>query len=512
MHTHRVGKKIKTLEELVPIVQQLKAEGKRVVLAHGVFDLMHMGHIYYLDQAADYGDVLIVSVLDDTFVHKGPNRPAFAESIRQRSVASLGYVSFVVPCRELGPYKIIRQLRPDIYARGEDVMPLLDDPTSGLNRDKEALDEVGGKMEFLQIVPLVHSTSLLNRYFPPNPPEVMAFLDDFKKKYDYASVVGHLQSLRNLKVLVVGETIIDEYCYAAPLPGTPSKSPVIAAEVREREMFAGGVLACANHIAGLCETVDVVTYLGETCSREEFIRGKLQPNVRPEFFICPNRPTITKTRYIDPAYLTRLFELYEFDRKPIPTELEDSIDAYLKGCLADYDLVLVADYGHKLLSKRLIETIRSGAAFLAVNAQTNAGNLGFNYATKYQGADYLCVDEREARLAVHDDESDVKDVARSVRSSTGAASVVLTLGRRGALFLDNGQAGIIPSFTTSVVDTVGAGDAFLAFSSLCAARGLSSDLTAFVGNVAGSLAVEVIGNKTPISSELFFQRLKYLLD
>lgn len=508
-----VGAKTKPLAEVVAIVHQLRAEGKKIVLGHGVFDLMHIGHMHYLEQAADYGDVLIVSVVDDKFVHKGPNRPAFSEAVRRRSVASLGCVDFVVPCCEIGPYEIITTLKPDVYVRAEDVLPLLDDPASGLNKDKEILDSVGGQMVFVESIPLVHSTPLINRYFPANPPEVLTFLEDFKKKHNCRQVVESLKSLRDLKVLLIGEAIVDEYCYVAPLPGTPSKSPVVAAEFREKEIFAGGVLACANHVAGLCGQVDVVTYLGEADSREEFIRGKLKPNVRPTFFHCPNRPTITKTRFIDPASFTKMFELYTLGRGYLPSELETRIRLYMEEHLPVYDLVIVTDYGHGFLSSALISTLVDRARFLAVNTQTNAGNIGFNYVTKYPKANYVCVDEKEARLAVHDDTSPMCEVARKVRENVQAGMLVVTLGQRGSIFFDEDKVfKSMPPFAAHVVDTVGAGDAFLAFSGVCAAGGLPNDLTAFVGNVAGSLAVGTIGNRSAVSPDDFFRYLKYLLD
>ncbi|OGN25691.1 MAG: hypothetical protein A3B17_02185 [Candidatus Yanofskybacteria bacterium RIFCSPLOWO2_01_FULL_45_72] len=503
---------MKPLSELVTIVNQLKAEGKRIVLGHGVFDLMHIGHMYYLEQAADLGDVLIVSIVDDKFVRKGSDRPCFAETIRRRSIASLGFVDFVAPCHEIGPYEIIRTLKPDVYVRAEKVAPLLDDPESGLSKDKEILDSVGGEMIFVQQMPLVNSTNLLNRYFPTNSPEVMNFLESFKMRHEYQNVVGKIKELSGLKVLVVGETIIDEYCHAVPLVGKPSKAPIVAVELKEKEIFAGGVLACANHVAGLCNRVDALTYIGKNDNREEFLRSKLRSNINPIFFHCSDRPTITKTRFVEPAYFTKMFEVYEFDRRFLPSELENEIAAYLMKHISEYDLVVVTDYGHGFFSRGLISILTEQAKFLAVNAQTNSGNMGFNYITKYQKAGYVCIDEIEARLATHDNTSPIEYVIRDVNNKISAKNIIVTMGHRGSIFLDGKEVKMMPSFTAKVVDSVGAGDAFLAFSSVCAAGNLPIELTALVGNITGAIAVSILGNKFAVDPEIFFRHLKHLLD
>ena len=114
--------KLKPLEELVEITRELQANGKQVVVANGCFDLLHVGHVRYLQGARDEGDVLIVAVNADTSVRslKGPGRPLVKELERAEIVASLTCVDYVLIFSDLTVDRILESLRPDVHAKGTD--------------------------------------------------------------------------------------------------------------------------------------------------------------------------------------------------------------------------------------------------------------------------------------------------------------------------------------------------------------------------------------------------------
>ena len=157
--------KIKTLKELSRIAHKLKAQRKKIVLAHGVFDLIHWGHIHYFKEAKKLGDILVVSLVDDNFIGKSEvaKRPLlFKETIRAAWLAELETVDFVVLAKEAGPWKVIRSIRPDFYAKGEDSKKRLLDKNSSLQKDKTEVEKLGGKLVFTKSLP-IHSTDLLKR-------------------------------------------------------------------------------------------------------------------------------------------------------------------------------------------------------------------------------------------------------------------------------------------------------------------------------------------------------------
>ncbi len=114
--------KIKERKELLRIIKELKEKRKRVVFTNGCFDLLHIGHVRYLEKAKGLGDVLVVGVNSDTSVRKlkGPQRPILPEEERTEILSSLGCVDYVTLFSEMDPLKLITSLHPDVLVKGGD--------------------------------------------------------------------------------------------------------------------------------------------------------------------------------------------------------------------------------------------------------------------------------------------------------------------------------------------------------------------------------------------------------
>ena len=105
--------KIKNLEELTHIIANLKSTGKKIVHCHGVFDLLHIGHIKHFEEAKTYGDILIVTITPDKFVVKGPNRPAFNTNLRLEALQALECVDYVSVNKWATATQTIKSIKPD---------------------------------------------------------------------------------------------------------------------------------------------------------------------------------------------------------------------------------------------------------------------------------------------------------------------------------------------------------------------------------------------------------------
>src|SRR5262249_9140571 len=112
--------KIQDLHTLAETIRRLKAQGKKVVQSHGVFDLLHLGHIRHFEQGRRMGDILVVTVTRDEHVNKGPHRPAFPHDLRAEALAALQCVDFVAVNQWPLAVEAIRLLKPDIYVKGPD--------------------------------------------------------------------------------------------------------------------------------------------------------------------------------------------------------------------------------------------------------------------------------------------------------------------------------------------------------------------------------------------------------
>jgi len=505
-----ISQKIKPPDELARIVAKLKEEGKKVVLCHGVFELIHPGHLYHFEAARKEGDILIVSVTADEFVNKGPGRPIFPAAVRTEALANLEIVDFVTINSDFSAIELLKKIKPNIYFKGQEYESALKDPSRNLYKEAEAVRSVGGEIKF-SYTPAFSSTNFLKNHFDIYPPEVKNFLNSFSLKYKPNELINILKRLKEMKILLIGETIIDEYHYCKGMGKIP-KDNLIATKFLNDERFAGGILACANHLASFCDKVHLVTALGKKNSYEDFVKSKLKPSITFKFFYDENGQTIVKRRFIDPTFFSKMFEIYYFDDRQLPESVSNQIVNYLEEVLTQYDLVMVNDYGHGFFDKNIIETLTKKAKFLAVNTQTNSANTGFNLITKYPRADYVCIDEPEARLAIQQRDSDISQIINQIFKTINIQKLIITRGHLGSVASDRtGKIYETPVLSTKIVDRLGAGDAFFAISSPCAAEGAPIDAVGFIGNAVGALKVTIVGNKSSIGSNQLYKFIQTLL-
>lgn len=154
--------KVKGLEGLAKELDALRAEGKKIVLCHGCFDLMHPGHIKYLLASRLMGDVLVVTVTPDRYVDKGRGRPVFNQQLRAESLAALECVDYVAVNQWPTAEETLRLLRPDIYVKGQE-FENLKDKTGKIQREYEVLKEIGAEMRFTHEI-VFSSTKLIKEH------------------------------------------------------------------------------------------------------------------------------------------------------------------------------------------------------------------------------------------------------------------------------------------------------------------------------------------------------------
>ena len=278
------------------------------------------------------------------------------------------------------------------------------------------------------------------------------------------SALRLIESIRDYKVLFVGDKIIDEYHYVTPLQRA-AKEYLIPMRYKSKEVFHGGVDAAAMHLRTFCKTVDIAS----------------------------TAPATRKVRFVDENALHKLAEVH----------YEDGENNRHWPELDYYDCVVAADFGHGEI-KDAIELVM--AKFLAVSTQTNSANRGFNLITKYPSADYIVIDEPEARLAASDQEGPLEDVIRKL-SEGRCDKFVVTLGSHGAIGCENGVIYHQRAFTDLVRDTIGAGDAFFAVTAPMAMIGSMEDLL-LIGNAAGALKTQIVGHRESVTKEALIEFIR----
>ena len=456
------------------------------------------------------GDLLVVTLTPDRYVNKGPHRPAFPQDLRAEMIAALDMVDFVAVNNWPTAVNAIKMLKPDIYAKGPDYKDASKDVTGGIKIEEEAVRAVDGDIRFTEDITF-SSSKLLNRHMPQFSGAAAGFLERMRQRYTGGDIADMIAALRKLKVLVIGDAILDEYVYCHAM-GKSSKEPILAAQYLSTETHAGGSLAIANHVAEFCDRVDLVTYLGARDAKEEFVRANIKPNIAATFVYKTDSPTIVKRRFVQETLLTKLLEIYEINDAPLEGKEETDLCAFLASKLPEYDVVLAADFGHGLIGPRAVELLAEKSRFLSVMTQINAANIGFHTISKYPRASYICIQESELRLDHRNRRDDLKLLIKNMAKRLSTSTVMVTRGTNGTMLYREGEGfSECPAFAMKVVDRIGAGDAVLSVTSLGTAAGLPSDVIGFLGNLAGAQAVTIVGNSASISRVALVKSAEALL-
>lgn len=504
--------KILPFETCSEAIAKARAPGRRIVHCHGTFDLLHPGHIKHLQEAKQLGDVLVVTLTAAPFVNKGPGRPVFSDEQRAYQLAHLEIVDFVVVVPAPGAVEIIERVRPDVYCKGAEYATPKDETDRRIEEDAAAVERCGGEVRFVGEA-LHSSTRLIAKYTDTFDPEVKEYLASFYAARALASIDDLVARIRKLRVLVVGELIVDRYTYSHVL-GLTSKARVPSIRPEYDEDQLGGALAVACTIATYgCETT-LASLAGTEPWLDAALRTVQQP-VNLELVRGDGYQTILKHRYVErQGVRDDLVKLFSVNRlqDASPEAMQRALLERLSARLREVDLVVLCDYGHGLVDDRVRKLLNEDSPYLAINCQTNSYNFGFNLITRYDRCDTFSLDERELALATGDRHTRHADRLARLADSLRAQQAWLTLGSSGSLAWSRGGAlHSCPAMTKVAVDTVGAGDAFYATAALCSRVGADVPLASVLANLSGALSTQWAGNQQVVESDVVVKNARYLL-
>ena len=207
-----MNKKILSLEQLCKKINILKKRKKIVVHCHGVFDLLHLGHIRHFEEAKKNGDIIIVTVPSNKYVNKGPIRPMFNANQRLEALSALHFVDFVAENDSSDAIKLIKFLKPNIYCKGPDYKKSNNDLSQKIQLEEKAIKSVKGKIIYTKS-DTFSSSSIINDYINFYDKDQSTFLKQLKKNIKFSYINQNINKCKKNKVLLIGEAIIDQYVF-----------------------------------------------------------------------------------------------------------------------------------------------------------------------------------------------------------------------------------------------------------------------------------------------------------
>lgn len=478
----------------------LKKEGKTISLCHGVFDLVHLGHIIHFEQAKQMADVLVVSVTASEYVRKGPGRPYFNDDMRMRMLAAIECVDYVMLSEGYTVDDIVECVEPDIYVKGEEYANERKDITGKITEERELVERHGGKIQFTS-GQVYSSTKLINTAMAGLSEEVVKYMERLIMRYSMDDIMRYADEASKRKILVIGDIIIDKYSYCN-MQGLMSKDMGYSARLNYSEEYYGGAVAVARHLSSFSENVTLMSIIGNEESVSSQLLNKFSSDIQLRLLYSNVFPTIIKNRYlIKNSKREEYRKIFAVNNIPqfmkYEEEVRESFAKEIDGNIDGYDMVFLCDFGHGLIDEDVRQLIEKRARYLVLNCQTNSANHGMNIITKYTRADAFTLDQEELKLAYPMYASDEQTALRKLSEHLGGSGW-LTRGSLGAYGAESNEIYDCPAFTLTVKDTVGAGDAFYSIAGLYAAVGAPVELGTFMGNIAGALGANIVGNREAV--------------
>ncbi len=486
---------MKNASEIAALLSEIRSKGsKRVVFVSGIFNVLHPGHLRLLKFAEEQGDILIVGV------HSNALAPGAVMDERQRleSVAAVAYVDRAFLMMRKAE-EVIADLRPEVVVKGREWMGC-DNP------EEKALKKYGGKLVFSSGEATFSSLDLIR--------------EEFKRREDFQlrPSVGYLkrhgithQSLRNaltaldgLNVVVLGDTIVDEYIVCEAL-GMSQEDPVIVVRPFTSQKFIGGAGIVALHVRGLGARVQFCSVIGKDETAKFVKAGMAKSGVDVHFIEDATRPTTLKQRFVSQG--KKLLRVSYLREQVISRDMLAQVAKLLPELLTDAHLVIFSDFNYGFISDELRERVagrcRRRRVKMAADCQSSSqiGNVA-----RFVGMDLATPTEREARLALHDRESGLVVLAHKLEQKMQAKNILVTLGGEGILVHKPVRNGYVtdrlPALNPNPKDVMGAGDSLLAGASMTLAAGYDIWTAAYVGSLCAAYQVACLGNQPLLKKDI----------
>lgn len=508
-----VHRKIVAEADLSAVAEAHRAAGRRLVLCHGCFDIVHPGHIRYLQAAGQEGDVLVVSLTGDDAIEKSDGtRPYIPQQFRAENLAALEFVDHVVIADGPTAEPIIAALRPDLYVKGSEYQ---DSDHPGLARERELVERSGGRVMFSSGSVVFSSTTLLDSLAGADGGEGLDAATRLGAScqrwgVNPASLAQTLLGFRGQRVLIVGDALCDRYSFCESAD-CADEAPVLSVSPSREARYPGGAAVLAAHVQQMGGAATLLSAGGPDADTLELDETLGRLGVATHWLRTRDRLP-TKHRYL--ADGQKLLKVNHGTPRPLDSAGEAALLQAAERVAADgLDALILADFGYGTLSPRTVSALIER---LGPTVPVIAGDVSGPRRTlkSMRGCGLLTPTERELRSIAGDFDGSLPAVAAAVMQQLNVPCLLTTMGSRGLVlfyprdpeperwFDHRLRSEHMPALAEHAADVVGAGDALLAAATLARCAGCTEPQAAYLGALAASIAVGRVGNLPVSAAEL----------
>lgn len=491
-------KKIKNLIELKTILKN-----KDFALCHGTFDIVHPGHLRQFIYAKKYTKILVVSLTGDEFILKGNLKPYVNENLRALNLSVINLVDYVLIDNNLEPISLIKKIKPKFFIKGYEYKNLTNEKTV---KEKNTVEKYGGKIIFSPGDYIYSSTKIITDQKPNLKYEKLYTLLD-KEKLSIDEIIKTTKEFSKKKVIIIGDTIVDRYSNAGVIGGM-HKSPTLSVQILNSQDYIGGAAIVAMHIKALGADVTFCSIIGND-KEGNFVRQTLKKNkINTNLVVLKNRNTSLKNNIICQNH-----KILKIDRVDNDIIGKDTLFDLFKFNIKKFDTIILSDFRHGIFNIdniKLVNNFLNKKIYKVADTQVASrwGNL-----LDFKNFDLLTPNEREIRFALADQDTVLRPLGKKLMDKIKCKNLFIKLGNQGVMSIRDYNKYKKPSFhldsfvdSSEVLDPVGAGDAFLAYSALGMTVSGNDLASCILGTIAAGESCRYIGNK-PVGLEKVNERL-----
>ena len=492
--------KILEIGNLLKKISTHKFYNKKIILCHGVFDLLHIGHIKYFEEAKSYGDILIVSITSDKFVRKGVNRPYFSEMQRAHAISSIKVADYIIINNNPTSIDLIKKIKPNVYVKGPDYKEKKLDITGNIYLEEKAAKKVNCKVVYTESE-TYSSSKLLDNFFEKDQIDQKKFIKNIKNKSNAKKILDQLEIIKKKNILLIGDAIFDEYILAEAL-NKSSKDSILTFSIKKKEKYLGGSLAIANNLAEFCNKVNLICKIGKSNDENSFISKNLKKNIRVSGIKAKNFKTILKSRVINDYDSQKQIGLYDLENVHLKRSEEEKIIYEIKKIKHKVDHVVISDFGHGLITDKILMALKKLNKSIFINSQINSTNIGQHSLDRFKKLDFMSLNYMELRHEMRNDMLPIKQLTKKLCEKLKLKKIFVTNGSEGSILFNKklNSFTTAPALTNVVKDRIGSGDSFFSLASLMSFVDAKDIESIFLGSLASYFNLQNFANKKTLDS------------
>lgn len=471
----------------------------KTTLVNGDFNILHPGHLRLLKFAKECGGRLVVAVNSDKLAN---NKGILDEKVRLESLQATSYVDEAFILNE-SLIEYIKKTKPNFIVKGKEHQ-------NRVNPEEKVLKEYGGKLIFTSGEIGFSSLDALDDKFDIN----ISFIKhdiNFLKRHDIKkeNLLNLVEKFSKLKVLVIGDTIIDEYISCEAI-GMSGEDPTIVVSPISNKKFIGAAAIVASHAKTLGADVNYISVLGDDENYTFTEKYLSNLKIKVKLYKDITRHTTLKQRY--QAKGKTLLRVNFLKQHSISKDFEKSIIKKVKN-MTNLSLIIFSDFSYGVLSKKIIKSISKFAYKnnISVVADSQSSSQ-VGDISKFKNMHLVTPTEKEIRLSLNDFKSGLVVLSEKLHKKSNPKFIFTTLAQEGLMIYNSNKNELltdnIKALNANAKNSSGAGDSLLVASSLALSVGANIWQSAYLGQIASALQVSRLGN-IPIQKDELIKEINF---